>query len=161
MLGLNVGMKSSQTFSVGEVAERFGLATHVLRHWESMGLLAPQRVAGDRRRYTSDDVYRVAVIRRAKQAGFTLDAIREMLDADKRARIAIMRRHQAELRDRITVLQASLDMLERGLQCPHEDFTTCPKFQAGLEIDIQAGEPGARGAGVPGVGVRVGGVHDH
>jgi MerR family transcriptional regulator, copper efflux regulator len=161
MLRLNVDMKSSQTLSVGEVAETFGMPTHVLRHWESMGLLAPQRVAGDRRRYTSDDVYRVAVIRRAKQAGFSLDAIREMLDAGKRARIAIMRRHQADLRNQIAVLQASVEMLERGLNCPHEDFTTCPKFQAGLEVDIQAGKPGARGAGVAGVGVRVGGVHDH
>ena len=161
MLGLNVDMKSSQTFSVGEVAETFGMPTHVLRHWESMGLLSPQRAAGDRRRYTSDDLYRVAVIRRAKQAGFSLDDIREMLDADKHARIEIMRQHQAELRSRIADLQASVDMLERGLRCPHQDFTTCPKFQAGLEADIQAREPGARSAGVAGIGVRVGGVHNH
>jgi DNA-binding transcriptional MerR regulator len=161
MLGLNVGMKSSQTFSVGEVAEKFGLATHVLRHWESMGLLTPQRAAGDRRRYSSDDVYRVAVIRRAKQAGFALDDIREMLDADKRERTTIMRRHQAELRDRIAALQVSLEMLEGALGCPHEDFTQCPNFQEGLELGIETGEPGARSAGVTGVGVRVGGVHDH
>jgi MerR family transcriptional regulator, copper efflux regulator len=146
---------------VGEVAEKFGMPTHVLRHWESMGLLAPRRVAGDCRRYTSDDVYRIAVIRRAKQAGFSLDAIREMLDADKHARIEIMRRHQADLRNRIAELQASVEMLERGLRCPHQDFTTCPKFQAGLEVDVQAGQPGAGSAGVAGVGVRVGGVHDH
>ncbi|WP_340688600.1 MerR family DNA-binding transcriptional regulator [Amycolatopsis coloradensis] len=44
---LNVDMKSS-TLSVGEVAERFGLATHVLRHWESVGLLKPARAAGSR-----------------------------------------------------------------------------------------------------------------
>jgi MerR family copper efflux transcriptional regulator len=34
MLRLNVDMKS-----IGEVATRFGLPTHVLRHWESEGLL--------------------------------------------------------------------------------------------------------------------------
>jgi MerR family copper efflux transcriptional regulator len=160
MLGLNVGMKSSLLLSVGQVAERFGLATHVLRHWESMGLLTPRR-DGDRRRYTSDDVYRVAVIRRAKQAGFSLDDIREMLDAGKRERTAIMRRHQAELRDRIVALQTSLEMLEGALGCPHEDFTQCPNFQAGLELGVQAGEPGTRSSGVAGTGVRVGGVHDH
>lgn len=160
MLGLNVNMKSSQTLGVGQVAEQFGMATHVLRHWESMGLLSPRR-DGDRRRYTADDVYRVAVIRRAKQAGFSLDDIREMLDAGKRERTAIMRRHQADLRNRIAVLQASLQMLEGALGCPHEDFTQCPNFQAGLELGVQAGEPGARGAGVTGIGVRVGGVHDH
>jgi DNA-binding transcriptional MerR regulator len=161
MLGLNVDMKSSRTLSVGEVAEKFGMPTHVLRHWESMGLLSPHRTAGDRRRYRSDDVYRVAVIRRAKQAGFSLDDIREMLDAGKRERTAIMRRHQAELRDRIATLQASLEMLEGALGCPHEDFTQCPNFQKGLELGAQTGEPGTGGSGVTGIGVRVSGVHDH
>lgn len=160
MLGLNVDMKSSQTFGVGQVAEQFGMGTHVLRHWESMGLLSPRR-DGDRRRYTSDDVYRVAVIRRAKQVGLSLDDIREILGAGKRERTKIMRRHQADLRARIVALQASLAMIEGGLDCPHEDFTTCPKFRAGLELGGQAGEPGAGGAGVAGTGVRVGGVHDH
>jgi MerR family copper efflux transcriptional regulator len=41
---LNVGMKS-----IGEVAARFGLPAHVLRHWEAQGLLTPAR-HGDRRR---------------------------------------------------------------------------------------------------------------
>ncbi|MEV4460634.1 MerR family DNA-binding transcriptional regulator [Microbispora sp. NPDC049633] len=44
----NVGMKSSATIGIGEAAARFGLATHVLRHWEYVGLLTPSRVAGDR-----------------------------------------------------------------------------------------------------------------
>jgi MerR family transcriptional regulator, copper efflux regulator len=47
------------------VAERFGLATHVLRHWESEGLLPPVR-DGDRRRYTDADQNRVAAILLAK-----------------------------------------------------------------------------------------------
>ncbi|WP_414938151.1 MerR family transcriptional regulator [Amycolatopsis sp. cmx-11-51] len=63
--------------SVGEVARRFGLATHVLRHWESVGLLKPAR-AGDRRRYDDKDLYRIAVIVRSKEAGLSLDGIREM-----------------------------------------------------------------------------------
>jgi DNA-binding transcriptional MerR regulator len=42
--------------SIGALAARFGLATHVLRHWESMGLLHPVRDAGGRRRYGADDL---------------------------------------------------------------------------------------------------------
>ncbi|WP_301184415.1 MerR family DNA-binding transcriptional regulator [Streptomyces sp. 6-11-2] len=34
--------------SIGAVAERFGLPTHVLRHWEAMGLLAPAAAARPR-----------------------------------------------------------------------------------------------------------------
>lgn len=36
-------MKSSEALTIGELAQRFGLATHVLRYWESMGLLKPAR----------------------------------------------------------------------------------------------------------------------
>ncbi|HWV26917.1 MAG TPA: MerR family transcriptional regulator, partial [Aeromicrobium sp.] len=50
----------SRTHSIGEVADRFGIATHVLRHWEDMGLLTPQRDTADRRRYVDDDLVRIA-----------------------------------------------------------------------------------------------------
>src|ERR1044072_4881292 len=76
MLRLNVDMKSSLT--IGEVAAHFGLPTHVLGHWESVGLLSPARVSGERRRYTREDMFRVASIVRAKQAGLPLPAIREI-----------------------------------------------------------------------------------
>ena len=57
-------MKSSsgRTWSVGEVAERFGLATHVLRHWEDEHLLEPARDAAGRRRYDRDDLVRVGAL---------------------------------------------------------------------------------------------------
>jgi hypothetical protein len=48
--------------SIGEIAGHFGLATHVLRHWETMGLLSPERAGGGRRRYGRSDLYRVAGI---------------------------------------------------------------------------------------------------
>jgi DNA-binding transcriptional MerR regulator len=40
-------------FGIGELAGRFGLATHVLRHWEAAGLLIPAARVGGRRQYTS------------------------------------------------------------------------------------------------------------
>ncbi|GAA3513306.1 DNA-binding transcriptional MerR regulator [Streptosporangium album] len=116
--------------TIGEIAERFGLATHVLRHWESMGLLTPARVEGDRRRYGHDDLYRIAVILRAKEAGFALDDIREMIATeDPAARHDILLRRHAELTRRIAEAQASLELIECALDCDHEDFTGCPHFQ--------------------------------
>ncbi len=52
-------MKSSG-WAIGEIAERFGIATSVLRHWEDVGLLRPSRDSAGRRRYDLDDVTRVA-----------------------------------------------------------------------------------------------------
>lgn len=133
---LKVDLKSSDAgemhggeMSIGEIASRFGLATHVLRHWESMGLLAPSRVNG-RRRYSFDDLFRIDVILQAKEVGLHLDEIREMLTTtDPKHRRAILRRQHTELAERIARAQASLEMIEHGLKCPHEDFTTCPNFQ--------------------------------
>jgi DNA-binding transcriptional MerR regulator len=134
ILRLNVDMKSSEddtTMSVGEVAARFGLATHVLRHWESLGLLSPARTTGERRRYTTSDLYRVAVILRAKEAGLGLQDIREMITAtEPSARTAILRRHHSELVQRIAAAQASLELIECALDCDHEDIAECAHFQA-------------------------------
>ncbi|GIH61142.1 hypothetical protein Msi02_19590 [Microbispora siamensis] len=127
---LNVGMKSSPTIGIGEAAARFGLATHVLRHWESVGLLTPARVAGGRRRYGPDDIFRVAVILRAKEAGLGLDDIREMI-ATRAApeRREILRRRQAELRRRIERARAALEVIECALGCDHDDVTGCAHFR--------------------------------
>ncbi|MEV4471316.1 MerR family transcriptional regulator [Nonomuraea sp. NPDC049504] len=124
-------MKSSTTMTIGDVAERFGLATHVLRHWETMGLLTPARVNGQRRRYGRDDLYRVAVILRAKEAGFSLDEIREMMTTSNPAtRRAVLVRRRKELAERIAAAQASLDLIDCALECDHEDIGNCPHFQA-------------------------------
>jgi DNA-binding transcriptional MerR regulator len=117
--------------TIGEIAERFGLATHVLRHWESMRLLAPARAEGARRRYGPDDLYRVAVILRAKDAGFSLADIRQMITAqDPTARRGLLQRQHAELARRIAEAQASLELIECALDCDHDDFIQCAHFQA-------------------------------
>lgn len=130
MLRLNVGMKSTDGMGIGAVAARFGLATHVLRHWESVGLLSPERV-GDRRRYGPDDLYRVAVILRAKEAGLALDDIRRLITApDPAARRATLERHHSDLTGRIARARASLELVESALACTHEDLTGCPHFRS-------------------------------
>ncbi|MFD0148002.1 MerR family transcriptional regulator [Streptomyces sp. NPDC055721] len=116
--------------SIGALAERFGLATHVLRHWEAMGLLTPARDPAGRRRYRADDVTRVAVILRAKEAGLSLDAIRSLVGtADAVQRRTLLSEEAEALRSRIAAAQASLDLIECALGCGREDFTQCPHFQ--------------------------------
>lgn len=138
MLRLNGDMKSSEpALTIGEVAERFGLATHVLRHWESVGLLAPARATASRRRYHEDDLYRIAVILRAKEAGFSLDDIHELFTAREPGhRDEILRSRRAELAARIAAAQASLDLIDCALDCDHEDLATCPHFQATIEARL-------------------------
>lgn len=135
MLRLNVDMKSSDDatpFTIGEIAQRFGLATHVLRHWESIGLLTPARFRGQRR-YRHADLYRVATILRAKQAGLSLDQIHQMITVrDPEQRTTILGEHSDQLRQRIAATQQALDVIGRALRCEHEDFTRCPDFQEAM-----------------------------
>jgi DNA-binding transcriptional MerR regulator len=118
---------------IGQVADHFSLPAHVLRHWESVGLLSPARVEGARRRYTRDDLFRVASIVRLKQAGLSLPDIRAFLAArDPAARKDVLRHNHRALQAKIVALRSAVDLLEAGLNCPHEDIVTCPNYRAGL-----------------------------
>lgn len=126
--------------TIGQAADHFGLPPHVLRHWESVGLLSPARVEGGHRRYTRDDLVRVASIVIMKQAGLPLPDIREFLTRiHTAARKDVLRRHHRALQARMAALRSALDLLEAGLNCSHEDIATCPNYRAHLAelLDVQ------------------------
>ena len=69
-----------QTLSIGELAERSGIASQAIRYYEKEKLMpAPPRTEANYRRYPLDAVARLQFIVHAKQWGFTLDEIRELL----------------------------------------------------------------------------------
>ncbi|GAA1584873.1 hypothetical protein GCM10009678_79320 [Actinomadura kijaniata] len=147
-LQVNVNMKSSDSLRIGELAARFGLAPHVLRHWEAMGLLVPADRVNGRRRYTRDHAVRVLTILRGKSAGMSLEQIREMLDASGReGRQALLRRHHEELERRLREIAASKALIEHAMQCTAEDFTQCPNYRRVLDLEGVAGFHGAHGGG--------------
>ncbi|MFB7449027.1 MerR family transcriptional regulator [Streptomyces sp. NPDC056194] len=152
-LVVNADMKSSgapptapappTTMTIGELAGRFGLATHVLRHWESAGLLEPARDTHGRRRYDAGHITRVAVVLRAKAAGLALDDIRELLRAgDPAVRRQRLEAHREELRRRVAEAQACLDLVECALGCAHDDLADCPRFREAVAATVG-------GAGLP------------
>lgn len=124
--------------SIGEMAARFGLETHVLRHWEDVGLLAPDRDAAGRRRYSQDDLVRIAVVVRSKAAGMSLEQIAVLLDADAADRHAVLEAHIADLDRRMADMQRSRAMTEHALSCRAHDIATCPRFKEGV-ADLVAG----------------------
>ncbi|MEU8878124.1 MerR family transcriptional regulator [Streptomyces javensis] len=70
---------------IGEVAARTGLSLRTIRHYEETGLVVPSaRSQGGFRLYTEADVARLMVIRRMKPLGFTLDQMRDLLEATDR-----------------------------------------------------------------------------
>jgi DNA-binding transcriptional MerR regulator len=138
-LKLQVDLKSTRCYqgqmdpgeyTIGDLAARFGLATHVLRHWEDMGLLSPARRTAGRRVYGPPHVTRVAEILLGKDAGFSLEELRDLFDAEDRdQRREVLRAQLAQVRQRIARLTLSQKMLEHGLRCQHADYQSCPRFQ--------------------------------
>ncbi|RLV74586.1 MerR family transcriptional regulator [Streptomyces rapamycinicus NRRL 5491] len=70
---------------IGEVAARTELSLRTIRHYDETGLVVPSaRSQGGFRLYTETDVARLMVIRRMKPLGFTLDQMRDLLEATDR-----------------------------------------------------------------------------
>lgn len=130
-------MKSSP-LPIGDAAARFGLPTHVLRHWEDVGLLHPTRDLGDRRRYTGDDLVRIGVIVRSKAAGMSLEQIGALLDEQAPGRHRVLEAHLADLDQRMADMERSRRMTEHALRCRAHDITTCPRFRAIMD-EVVAG----------------------
>lgn len=113
--------------AIGDLAKRTDTKVQTIRYYEEIGLLPPpSRTEGKQRVYGTSSLRRLAFIRHARDLGFSIDAIRELLqlsdhpeqpcgDAD-----AIARRHLAEVEDRLKRLRALQKELKRMLIEHHE-----------------------------------------
>lgn len=70
---------SNQTYSIGQLAEEFGITSRTLRLYEEEGLLDPLR-DGTRRIYNERNRVRLRLILRGKRLGWSLSEIRELFD---------------------------------------------------------------------------------
>jgi Cu(I)-responsive transcriptional regulator len=105
---------------IGELSRATGAKVETIRFYERLGLLAaPGRTAGNYRAYEPAHLARLSFIRRARDLGFTLDQVRDLLDlADDRGRSCgaidvIATSHLAAIEQKITDLQALRDELDR------------------------------------------------
>jgi DNA-binding transcriptional MerR regulator len=119
--------------SIGTLAGRTGTKVQTVRYYEQIGLLPePDRTSGGQRRYGDADLDRLAFIRHARQLGFTLDAIRELLDlSDNPGRSCadvdlIAQRQLKEVEIRIARLEALRVELKRMLRdCSSDTIADC------------------------------------
>ena len=121
--------------SVGELAERAGVAVSALHYYESRGLIHAQRSAGNQRRYARAALRRVAFIRAAQQLGIGLAEIGQALAAlpDQRTPTkADWARLSARWRDRldarIAALQALRDRLDGCIGCGCLSLRACALY---------------------------------
>ncbi|MCG5464980.1 MerR family transcriptional regulator [Micromonospora sp. NPDC053740] len=108
---------------IGEAAERVGLSIRTIRHYEEAGLIVPSaRSEGGFRLYTEPDLDRLAVVKRMKPLGFTLDEMRDLLTvldaldtatgADRAALLDRLAMFHTAATTRVTALHDQLAMAE-------------------------------------------------
>lgn len=115
--------------SIGEMSRRSGVKVPTIRYYEQMGLIAaPERSAGNQRRYTSAELDRLTFIRHARDLGLSLDAIRELLELGEHPEMpcaeahVIATAHLASIRERIarlTRLEKELTRIESSCDADH------------------------------------------
>ena len=112
-----------QNFGIGEIARRAGVATSTIRYYERIGLLPPSERISGRRRYDSDILQKLSVIRLAQAAGFTIAEIQTLLHgfpADTPPSVrwqALAHNKRAEVEALIQRTERMKHLLDTSLQC--------------------------------------------
>lgn len=114
--------------NIGEAARRSGVSARMLRHYEALGLVGGvARSESGYRQYDENTVHTLRFIRRARDLGFEMDEIAELLALwrNRRRSSAEVKRiataHVEDLQRRIAGLQAMQATLQRLASCCHGD----------------------------------------
>nr|WP_207184664.1 Cu(I)-responsive transcriptional regulator [Rubrivivax gelatinosus] len=118
----------SLAVNIGQASAASGVSAKMIRHYERIGLLPEAaRSAAGYRRYDERDVHTLRFVRHARDLGFPLERIRELIglwhDRERPSRQvkALAREHLAAVDAKLAELQAVKSTLERLVQCCHGD----------------------------------------
>lgn len=120
--------KEQGYYSIGRAGELSGVTAKMIRHYESLGLVAKAaRTSGDYRVYTAADIHTLRFIRRARGLGFSMEEIGRLLSLwrhQRRTSSEVKRlalKHLAELDSKIEELQSMRDALSELVEHCHGD----------------------------------------
>ena len=117
-------MRAQERLSIGELADRTGLAVSAIRYYEAEGLVSAVRNAGGHRRFLRSEVRRLSFVLIAQQFGFSIEQIRAQLQTlpgertpTKRDWARISRRFRQALDSKIETLERLRDHLDGCIGC--------------------------------------------
>ncbi|MCY6381121.1 MerR family transcriptional regulator [Hoeflea prorocentri] len=135
-------------FTIGQISRETGVKVPTIRYYEQMGLIsAPERSAGNQRRYSRSELQRLGFIRHARDLGLSIDAIRDLIklsadpdmpcsDADR-----IAGEHLKEVRTRIRKLRRLEKELARiTSSCKSGTVKDCYVLHSLLDHSLCEGE---------------------
>lgn len=130
-------MRDSGGLSIGDLAERTGLAVSAIRYYEAQGLIHPWRNAGGQRRFQRADIRRLSFIMIAQQFGFSLERIGQEMAQLPRTRAPsatdwgrVSRALRADLDARIETLTRMRDQMDGCIGCGCLSLDKCALFNS-------------------------------
>ena len=120
--------------NISEAAAASGVSAKMIRHYEAIGLVQkPRRTSANYRTYSGSDVHVLRFVRAARELGFSMSQIAELLDLwrDRRRPSrkvkALVTAHVRDLERRIAELQAMKSTLEElAHHCHGDERPDCP-----------------------------------
>jgi len=127
--------------TIGQLAERAGVATSAVRFYEAQGLLASTRTAGNQRRYEQATLRRIAFIRTAQRVGLSLEEIGDALATLPGGRVPtkadwtrLSRGWRPRLDEQIERIERLRDRLDGCIGCGCLSLKTCALSNPGDEM---------------------------
>lgn len=123
----------ARSLTIGALARLAGVKVPTIRYYEQIGLMAlPPRTESNRRLYGREDAQRLSFIRHARDLGFEIDEIRQLIalsgdpDHPCAEADAIARRHLVDIDAKIARLTAMRGEIARMVEnCSHGAIATC------------------------------------
>jgi MerR family redox-sensitive transcriptional activator SoxR len=121
-------------FNISEVARRIGVRPSAIRYYEQIGVLPPAQRVNKQRRYDQAVLYRLAVIQRARQVGFSLDETRQLFYGFRRSASPsqrwkhLSRRKLDELSRMAKTIRMMQSLLRRSDRCRCASLDECGKW---------------------------------
>ena len=111
-----------ESYSISQVAQRFGVEPHTLRFYEKEGIIHPQRSKNGVRVYTEENISQLEMAMCLKSTGMPLKEIRRYFDlvaqgkSTVEERLQIFTGHRQRVLEEIQELQRHLEKIEHKIQ---------------------------------------------
>lgn len=128
-------MSHAGMLTIGELAQRTGLAVSAIRFYEARGLVGAVRTAGNQRRFLRSDIRRLSFALIAQQMGLSLSEIEAELSTLPKGQPptredwqAISQRIRARIEARISTLEKTRDLLDGCIGCGCLSLDRCALY---------------------------------
>lgn len=142
-------MQSRQGLTIGQVAERTGLATSAIRYYENEGLVFPFRNSSGQRRFAGADIRRLSFVMLSQKLGFSIGEIRNAMSSLPRERAPsrkdwtrISEGFGKVLDERIAKMQSLRNKLDDCIGCGCLSLETCALYNPDDEVAKNGPGPG-------------------